>query len=159
VSAGERPTLEVGRIIKAQGLRGQVLVDLWTDRDERLRAGTQLLTERGPMVVTASAAHQQRFIVSFEGVHTREDAEGLRGLVLSAPGLDDEHDVIWIDQLFGAEVYDGAGLFRGVVTNVEANPASDLLVLDSGALVPLTFVTRVQANQRIDVDVPEGLFE
>ena len=159
MSATERPTLEVGRIIKAQGLRGQVLVDLWTDRHERLRAGTQLLTERGPMVVTASAPHQQRFIVSFEGVFTREDAERLRGLVLSAPGLDDERDVIWIDQLFGAEVYDGAGVLRGVVTNVEANPASDLLVLDSGALVPLTFVIRVEANQRIDVDVPEGLFE
>jgi ribosomal 30S subunit maturation factor RimM len=35
VSAEERPTLEVGRIIKAQGLKGQVLVDLWSDRTER----------------------------------------------------------------------------------------------------------------------------
>jgi 16S rRNA processing protein RimM len=158
VSADERPTLEVGRIIKAQGLRGQVLVDLWTDRHERLRAGTQLLSERGPMLVVASAPHQQRFIVSFEGVTTREDAERLRGVVLSAPRLYDD-DVIWIDQLFGAQVYDEQGVLRGVVTDVEANPASDLLVLDSGALVPLTFVTNVVANTRIDVDVPEGLFE
>jgi 16S rRNA processing protein RimM len=45
------------------------------------------------------------------------------------------------------------------VVGVEANPASDLLVLDSGALIPLTFVTTVDANVRIDVDVPEGLFE
>jgi 16S rRNA processing protein RimM len=158
VSADERPTLEVGRIIKAQGLRGQVLVDLWTDRHERLKAGTELLSERGPMIVVASAAHQQRFIVTFVGVLTREDAERLRGVVLSAPRLYDD-DVIWIDQLFGAEVYDATGVLRGVVTNVEANPASDLLVLDSGALVPLTFVTNVEANARIDVDVPEGLFE
>ena len=43
--------------------------------------------------------------------------------------------------------------------DVEANPASDLLVLDTGALVPLTFVTAVEANRRVDVDVPEGLFE
>jgi 16S rRNA processing protein RimM len=158
VSADERPTLEVGRIIKAQGLRGQVLVDLWTDRHERLKPGTQLLSERGPMLVLASAAHQQRFIVSFEGVETREDAERLRGLILSAPRLYDD-DVIWIDQLFGAEVYDAQGVLRGVVTDVEANPASDLLVLDGGALVPLTFVTNVVANVRIDVDVPDGLFE
>jgi 16S rRNA processing protein RimM len=46
-----------------------------------------------------------------------------------------------------------------VVVDVESNPASDILVLDSGALVPLTFVTSVEANVRIDVDVPEGLFE
>jgi 16S rRNA processing protein RimM len=158
VSAVERPTLEVGRIIKAQGLKGQVLVDLWSDRTERLAPGSELRTERGPLRVTASIAHQQRFIVTFEGLDTRENAEQWRGVVLSAPRLDDE-SVIWIDQLYDAEVYDADGVRRGVVVGVEANPASDLLVLDSGALVPLTFVTTVEANIRIDVDVPEGLFE
>jgi 16S rRNA processing protein RimM len=158
VSAEERPPLEVGRIIKAQGLKGQVLVDLWSDRTERLAPGADLLTERGPLRVVASIAHQQRFIVTFEGVATREAAEHLRGVVLSAPRLDDE-SVIWIDQLYDAEVFDAEGVRRGVVVGVEANPASDLLVLDSGALVPLTFVTSVDPNVRIDVDVPEGLFE
>lgn len=158
MSADERPTLEVGRIIKAQGLRGQVLVDLWSDHHERLAPGSELITERGTLVVVASQAHQQRFIVSFKGVETREEAERLRGIVLSAPRLHDD-SVIWIDQLFGARVYDAEGLLRGVVTGVEANPASDLLVLDSGALVPLHFVTNVEANERIDVDVPDGLFE
>jgi 16S rRNA processing protein RimM len=158
VSADERPTLEVGRIIKAQGLRGQVLVDLWTDRHERLKPGTELLSERGPMVVVAAAAHQQRFIVTFEGVTTREDAERLRGVILSAPRLKDD-DVIWIDQLFGAQLYDATGAAHGVVVGVESNPASDILVLDTGVLVPLTFVTNVEANTRIDVDAPDGLFE
>jgi len=78
--------------------------------------------------------------------------------VLAAPRLDDE-SVIWIDQLYDAEVFDAEGIRRGVVVGVEANPASALLVLDSGALVPLTFVTTVEPNVRIDVDVPEGLFE
>ena len=158
MSAVERPTLEVGRIIKAQGLKGQVLVDLWSDRTERLAPGSELLTERGALRVTASIAHQRRFIVTFEGLDTREKAEQWRGVVLSAARLDDE-SVIWIDQLYDAEVFDAAGVRRGVVVGVEANPASDLLVLDSGALVPLTFVTTVEANVRIDVDVPEGLFE
>ena len=158
MSATERPTLEVGRIIKAQGLKGQVLVDLWSDRTERLAPGSELSTDRGPLRVSASIAHQQRFIVTFEGVDTREKAEQWRGVVLAAPRLDDE-SVIWIDQLYDAEVFDAEGIRRGVVVGVEANPASDLLVLDSGALVPLTFVTTVVPNVRIDVDVPEGLFE
>ena len=158
MSAEERPTLEVGRIIKAQGLKGQVLVDLWSDRTERLAPGSELISDRGPMRVVASIAHQQRFIVTFEGVDTREKAEHLRGVVLSAPRLDDE-SVIWIDQLYDAEVYDANGVRRGVVVGVEANPASDLFVLDSGALVPLTFVTALEANVRVDVDVPDGLFE
>jgi 16S rRNA processing protein RimM len=154
----ERPTLEVGRIIKAHGLKGQVLVDLWSDRVERLAAGETLHSERGPLVVTASARHQARFIVSFEGVTTREGAEHLRGVVLSAPRIDDD-SVIWIDQLFGAEVVEASGEHRGVVVDVEANPASDLMVLDTGALVPLTFVVSVEANSRVVIDPPEGLFE
>jgi 16S rRNA processing protein RimM len=158
VSAEERPTLEVGRIIKAQGLKGQVLVDLWSDRTERLAPGSELLSDRGPLRVLASIAHQHRFIVTFEGLETREQAEHWRGVVLSAPRLEDE-SVIWIDQLYDAEVFDATGVRRGVVIGVEANPASDLLVLDSGALVPLTFVTSVKPNVRIEVDVPEGLFE
>ena len=155
----ERPSLEVGRIVKAHGLRGQVLVDLSSDRVERLTAGNTLFSDRGPLVVVAAAVHQKtRYIVTFDRITTREEAEHWRGVVLVAPRIDDD-SVIWIDQLFGAEVVDASGVSRGVVVDVEANPASDLLVLDSGALVPLTFVTTVQANVRIDVDVPEGLFE
>ena len=79
-------------------------------------------------------------------------------MVLSAPRIDDP-DVIWIDQLFGAEVVDQVGQARGVVVDVEANPASDLMVLDSGTLVPLTFVVSVVANRRVEINAPDGLFE
>ena len=155
----ERGTLEVGRIIKAHGLRGQVLVDLWSDRHERLAAGETLFSDRGPLVVLAAAIHQKtRFIVSFDRITTREEAERWRGVVLSAPRIDDP-DVIWIDQLYGAEVVETSGVRRGVVVDVEANPASDLMVLDSGTLVPLTFVVSVEANRRVEINAPDGLFE
>ena len=157
MSADER-LLEVGRIIKAHGLKGQVLVWLTTDRTERLDPGTRLDTDRGELVVLSAAAHQDRYIVSFDRIVTRDDAERWRGTVLRATRVDDD-DVIWIDELYDAEVFDAQGVRRGVVVDVEANPASDLLVLDTGALVPLTFVTGVEANARIDVDVPDGLFE
>ena len=159
MSAAERPTLEVGRIVKAHGLKGQVVVDLWTDREERLAPGAELMSPRGAVHVRSASAHQGRFLVWFEEIATREDAEAWRGTVLSAPKLDVDEDVIWIDELFGASVVDATGVVRGVVVDVEANPASDLLVLDSGALVPLTFVTSVEANTLIEVDVPDGLFE
>ena len=160
MSADERPTLEVGRIVKAHGLKGQVIVDLWTDRTERLTPGAQLLSARGPLHVRSASAHQDRFLVWFDEIASREDADAWRGTVLSAPKLDaSEEDVIWIDELFGASVVDASGVVRGTVVDVEANPASDLLVLDSGALVPLTFVTSIEANTLIEVDVPEGLFE
>jgi 16S rRNA processing protein RimM len=160
VSGAARPTLEVGRIVKAHGLKGQVLVDLWTDRRERLAEGVILVTPRGPLTVRSAHAHQNRYLVSFLEIETRDVAETWRGAVLSAEKLEvDDEDVIWIDELFGARVVDRHGVDRGTVVDVEANPASDLLVLDTGALVPLTFVTSIEANTLIEVDVPEGLFE
>ena len=39
------------------------------------------------------------------------------------------------------------------------NPAADLLVLDTGALVPVVFVVGTPHDGVIDVDTPDGLFE
>ena len=50
------------------------------------------------------------------------------------------------------------GTERGVVTAVEANPASDLLVLDTGHLVPLRFVV-ARDDGRVTIDPPAGLFD
>jgi len=150
--------LDVGQIMKAHGLRGQVSVDLWTDRTERLAPGSVLRTTRGELTVASSSLHQNRYLVSFEQITTRDEAERWRGVVLSAPRLELEN-VIWIDQLFDAEVVTLDGVVRGRVVSVEENPVSDMLVLDSGALVPLTFATDIQANERITIDAPDGLFE
>lgn len=153
-----RPTLEVGRVVRAHGLQGEVIVDLWTDRDERVRPGARLMSDRGEFVVVTSARHQSRFIVRFEGVVDRTSAESLRGVVLLAEGIDDD-SVIWIDQLYGALVVEESGIERGRVVGVESNPASDLLVLNDGHLVPLAFVTDVRAGERVTIRPPEGLFD
>lgn len=154
----ERSTLEVGRIVKSHGLRGQVIIDLTTDRDERLAPGSRLETARGPVVVVSAQRHQDRWLVSLDGVTTREAADALRGTILRAEPLDDD-DAIWIHELFGAQVFDHGGNFLGVVVDVEANPASDLLVLDKGHLIPLVFVTEIEPNERIEVALPDGLLE
>ena len=44
------------------------------------------------------------------------------------------------------------------MTAVEANPAHDLLVLDSGALVPMVFVVE-QRDGVVVIDPPDGLFD
>jgi 16S rRNA processing protein RimM len=149
--------LEVGVITKPHGIRGEVIVRLTSDRTERLDRGAVLESDRGPMIVVASRPHQRDWIVAFEGVRDRNDAEGLRGVVLRAEPLDDP-DALWVHELVGARVVEMNGTDRGTVTAVEANPASDLLVLDSGALVPLRFVVAREPG-RVVVDVPEGLFE
>ena len=50
--------------------------------------------------------------------------------------------------LIGSVVEDPDGVELGRVTGVEANPASDLLVLEGGGLIPLRFVTSHRARGR-----------
>ena len=131
--------LEVGSITKPHGIRGEVIVRLTTDRTERLDPGTVLESDRGPLRVRSSRPHQRDWIVAFEGVPDRNTAETMRGIVLRAEPLEDP-DALWVHELVGARVVDVDGGEHGVVSAVEANPASDLLVLDNGALVPVRFV-------------------
>ncbi|MCU4183770.1 ribosome maturation factor RimM [Acidiferrimicrobium sp. IK] len=154
--------LEVGTIVRAHGLRGQVVVALTTNRDERVAPGSVLETDRGPLEVTASApapggAGAGRFVVTFAGITGRSAAEALRGTVLRAAPMDDP-DAFWVHELIGCRVLDAGGVERGAVTDVQSNPASDLLVLDSGALVPLRFVVGREPGL-LRVDTPAGLFD
>ena len=84
-------------------------------------------------------------------------ADALRDTVLMAEPIDDP-DGLWVHRLIGAEVVDPAGTVVGIVGAVEANPASDLLVLDTGALIPLRFVVG-QEPGRLVVDLPAGLLD
>jgi 16S rRNA processing protein RimM len=149
--------LEVGRIAKAHGIKGEVLVDLLTDRVERVAVGSVLSTKSGQeLVVTFSSSHLGKWIVRFEGVGTRTEAEALHGLVLFAEPIDDP-DALFVHDLIGSTVV-ADGVVIGTVASVEANPASDLLVLDNGKLIPVRFVVDRSAG-RLTVDLPEGLLD
>jgi 16S rRNA processing protein RimM len=153
----EPAELEVGRIGRAHGLTGEVRVDLWTE-DSRLAPGSVLTTDRGPLTVTSSRPHQDRHLVQFEGVADRHDAEALRGLVLRAAPIE-RPGTLWVHELVGSTVTSTDGAELGRVAAVEANPASDLLVLDGGGLVPLRFVVSHQPGARVVVDIPDGLLD
>ena len=71
----------------------------------------------------------------------------------------EDPDALWVHELIGSLVDDGSGTELGRVTGVQANPASDLLVLDGGGLIPLRFVTGSDPGVRVTVDIPDGLLD
>jgi 16S rRNA processing protein RimM len=152
----EPQLLEIGHVGRAHGLRGDVMVHLSTNRPERVDVGSVLHSDRGPLVIARSQPHKTAHLVHFEGCETREAAEALRGLALRAEPIDDP-DVVWAHDVIGAIVVDQDGHEHGPVVAMEANPASDLLVLESGALVPVRFVVDLTPGRRVEVDVPSGL--
>jgi 16S rRNA processing protein RimM len=156
--------LVVGVIVRAHGIRGEVLVDVRTDEPaERFAPGSVLVTDPGAgadgtLTVTAARPHQGRLIVSFEGLADRGAAEGLRGVGLCVDTADlpasSDPDEFSDHQLIGLRAETPEGEALGDVVRVEHAPASDLLVLrrpDGGtALVP--FVKAIVP----EVDLPGG---
>ncbi len=131
---------------------------------QRLDPGSVLSSDRGPLTVERSRLlRPERYVVAFSGVADRSGAEQLRGLELRAEALDahETPGTLWVHQLVGATVRDTAGTELGRVASVEANPASDLLVLESGGLIPVRFVTSLDVSDRsvVQVDLPPGLLE
>jgi len=154
------PRLEVARVGRAHGLRGEVAVTFTSNRPERTEVGARLYAGDRELVITTARRHQGRWLVRFAGIDDRTQAEHLLGAVLTGdvPDGDRAGAGLWVHEMIGCSVVDGDGRELGNVASVEANPAHDLLVLDGGALIPIVFVTEHTAG-RITVDPPAGLLE
>ncbi len=149
--------LEIGHLRRAHGVRGQLNVQLATDRPERLAEGARWYARGTWLTVVAAAPHQDRWLVTFEEIDDRATAQRFTNAVAYAEPLDDAGE-LWVHELIGAPVVDVDGTPRGTCVAVIENPAADLLELDSGALVPVVFVTE-HTPSGIVIDPPAGLFE
>jgi 16S rRNA processing protein RimM len=150
--------LEVGHIRRAHGLRGDVFVQLISDSDARVAPGAELFADGERLVVESSRlASNGRRVVKFEQISDRTAAEAYANRVLRGRPIDDP-DALWVHEMIGKRVVETDGTDHGVCVSVIANPAADLLELDSGALVPSNFVTSVDVDA-VRVDTPDGLFE
>ena len=165
--------LLVGRVARAHGNRGQVIVNPETDFvDERFRIGVTLLVgpeaQTVPRRVTEVRFHKGRPIVGLEGVESMNDAEALAGAGLwmprSAipplpPGTFYRHDLV------GCEVRDRGGDVIGEVADVEGTLERSYLIVKGrrgDVMIPMISeicVTVNPADRVIVVDPPEGLIE
>lgn len=149
--------LEVGRIARPHGVKGDVYVTLSTDRTERVAVGARLHGAIGWLTIERSAPAGDRWLVHFAEVPDRTAAERLANTPLHAAPIEDP-DALWVHDLIGARVVETDGTDRGVCVAVVANPAADLLELETGALVPTTFVLGC-ADGVVTIDPPDGLFD
>jgi 16S rRNA processing protein RimM len=168
--------LTVGRVVKAHGVTGEVVVEIRTDDPEmRFAPGTPLRAKRSDRgernyVVEAVRAHGSRLLVRLAGVADRDGADALRGCLFVIDSEDlppiDEPDTYYDHQLEGLLVRTTAGRDVGTVAEVLHTPAGELLAVNRGdageLLVPFVsaIVTSVSLEDRIvEIDPPEGLLE
>ena len=165
--------LQVGRIGRAHGIRGEVTVTPFTDEsDSRFAVGSTLQTDsaRWPtLLVTGARRSGPVQVVGFDGVADRNTAELLRGIVLlvdagSLPEPEDD-DEFYDHQLVGLAVRSRDGELLGQVVDVMHPPAAPVLVVNrpdgSEELVPFVKVIVPEvdlAAQMLVVDPPDGMF-
>ena len=160
----------IGRVVKPQGRKGEVLVEPLSDRPERfpaLRAAYVAAPGGGSRAVAVQSCwpHKGRFVLKLAGVDSIDDAEAYRGLELRIG--EEELAVLpegsyYHHQLKGLRVEDEHGKSLGVAADLLETGADSPVVVVRGAagelLIPLAeaFVRRVDlAAGRMVVAAPE----
>ena len=159
----EATLLAVGRVARAHGIRGRVLVAPYNGASTGLVQVRRLWLSGREYQVARTERVNLGYLVALKGVDDRNAAEALRGqeVVVDRRELPPpEEDEIYAIDLIGFTVEGKDGKVHGVVEDLEEAGPQDLLKLRGGALVPLGLVQEVVSEgRRIVIEVPEGLFE
>ncbi len=168
--------LVVGRVVKAHGIAGEVVVDVRTDEPfERFTPGTSLRTRardktERTYVVGSVREHGGRLLVRLDGVIDRDGADALRGSLFvvdtaQLPPIEDP-DEFYDHQLEGMTVSTSDGQHLGAVSEVLHTGAGELLAVrdDQRREVLVPFVSAIVvsvslADNAIVVDPPDGLLD
>jgi 16S rRNA processing protein RimM len=163
-------------VVKTQGRRGEVAVELHTDIPDRFRESMRMWAllksqsnERREVVVEDLWPHKGLLVLKFQGVETISDAELLIGAELQLPSSERaelEPGWTYLSDLIGCTVFDGKREI-GPIEDVSFGAGeAPLLVVKSGKKLPYeipfadAFLEKVDVEQKqIRMRLPEGLLE
>jgi 16S rRNA processing protein RimM len=164
--------LQVARIGKPHGIRGEVTVQVLTDAPEdRFVPGTEFVVEpasAGPLTVDSARWNKDILLLGFAGIETRNQAETLRGakLFIETEELEEDDDEGWYEhELVGLEARVGSQVV-GKVAALHTMPVQDLLVIEGsdGKEILVPFVEQIVPEVNVAggfvlLTPPDGLFE
>jgi 16S rRNA processing protein RimM len=171
--------LVVGHLNKPHGTKGELFVWPLTDHPESVYAPGAILfvsladdgdpdPDAPPLRIASSREFKRGYLVMFDGVHDRNQAELLRGRYLlkkidEIPPL--EEGEVFYHQLLGIEVVTTEGKSLGTVTEVyELRPADLLEVHGPYGDLMIPFLSHIVVDLDVDaghmvIDPPEGLLD
>ena len=164
--------LQVARIGKPHGIRGEVTVQVLTDAPaDRFVPGTEFVVEpaaAGPLTVVGARWNKDILLLAFDAIETRNEAETLRGakLFIETEELDGDDDEGWYEhELVGLEARVGSQVV-GKVTALATLPVQDLLTVTTpeGKEILIPFVEQIVPEVNVEegfvlLTPPDGLFE
>jgi 16S rRNA processing protein RimM len=166
-SSSNNDRIDVGFVLRAHGVRGVVRVRASTD----LGAVDAVWLDDERFVVRHASRDKDEWLVTLEGVGTREASEALRGRTVALPRdqVPVGDDELLVADLVGCKVLDVAGTMLGEVTGSFDSGAHEVLEVrrpaESGGkelMLPFVapFVVSVDTEaKRIVYDPPPGLID
>lgn len=161
------PRIEIGGVARAHGIKGEVVI-VTHDPDSTTLGEIDTIFVGGveKKIVKARDTHRG-WLIAFEGVATRNDAELLKGkpVEIAREALELDAEDVLLHDLIGCEVRRPDGSVWGTIAEIQGGDFQDLLVIHDGAierLLPLVdeFVTQIDLDARVvHIDPPEGLPE
>ncbi|MCF2664290.1 16S rRNA processing protein RimM [Oscillibacter valericigenes] len=159
-------TINVGRIVNAHGIRGEVRVQPRDGDPYFLTEFKTFYIDGKPVTPTANHVHKSLVLMKFPGVDDMNAALTLKDKVLYIR-REDAHlpeGEYFDDELLGVEVYDEAtGALLGEIKQVETYPASKVYTVkgEKEYLVPAVkdaFIRSVDLDKnRMEIHLWEGL--
>ncbi len=163
----------VGKIVKPQGIKGEVKAEIITSFPEHFFELDELFIDVNGKLQAYSVESvriSDRFVfIKFSDVHTRNDAERLRNKSLLIPEnelLALGEDEFYIHNLIGMEAVDEDGLLLGQISDVVQNESGDIYILKNSdnneILIPAVkdFIREInQDEKRIVIRVIDGLLD
>ncbi len=160
----------VGYVLRAHGVRGNVLIKPLTDNPNRFKEIDEIMIERAGRIeshrVTEKTDSPKGWILRFDGIETRDEAEKLKGayLLIRTEELPELEEGSYYDfDLVGIEVFTVSGEKLGQIIEIEKYPANDVYVVEGDAgklMLPATLevVRKVDMdNKRMEVELLDGL--
>jgi 16S rRNA processing protein RimM len=137
--SGNSGAIEVGRIARAHGVRGELRVTLhWSESDSLLAADEVFVQPPGAesrvMKVESARRADRAILLKLAGVSDRDVASALRGATISVARADlpaVRAGEFYLCDLIGARVVDPSGEI-GVVLEIRGHPSVDCLVIRTG---------------------------
>src|SRR4051794_15977204 len=138
-----RDLVPVSRVGRPHGLDGSFVVEVASEDPERFAVGARLLAGEEEVSIVASKRSGGHLVI-------RLDRGVERGTTLAVPRDElppAEEGAYYVFELVGLEVEEDGGRPLGVVQDVAAGVANDVLELDNGHALPLV------AQCVLDVDL------
>lgn len=134
----KQPYLQLGEIVRPQGIRGEVKVRHYTNNPDRfLDLETVYLYQNGgytPASVASARVQGDDVYLNLEGVSDRNAAEKLRGVTLwinRENACELGEDEVFIADILGAKAVDTRGTALGTLREVLSPGGVDVFVFDT----------------------------